>query len=168
MRDARRVPLHAWARALHRIQRLGSTRASRVALGALAERFSRGSLAASLYRNLLRNSLLVSPPSCGNVDTVMSSQFYVGNSSWVRPPVPPDGCVCPACKRRLYNRRLAACGFCGAAIPAELRFTSGQIQAIDREWTQMEDDRRQRENAAGAAAHGTKVAVTAVLFPFSF
>ena len=61
---------------------------------------------------------------------------------------------CPSCQRVLYNRRLTHCGFCGAEIPASLRFTPEEIAALDRkmkEVEEMEEQRRQRERAAAEA-----------------
>jgi predicted nucleic acid-binding Zn ribbon protein len=55
---------------------------------------------------------------------------------------------CPKCHRALYNRRLTHCGFCGAAIPDELRFTSEEIAKLDREMGDLEEQRRQRQLAA--------------------
>jgi len=55
---------------------------------------------------------------------------------------------CPSCQRMLYNRRLKACGFCGAPIPEELRFTPEEIAALDRKAAELEEQRRQRERAA--------------------
>jgi len=58
---------------------------------------------------------------------------------------------CPSCQRVLYNRRLKACGFCGAPIPEELRFTPEEIAALDRKMAELEEQRRQRERAAAKA-----------------
>lgn len=55
---------------------------------------------------------------------------------------------CPTCQRVLYNRRLEHCGFCGAAIPEELRFTAEEIAAMDREMAELEQKRAQRRQAA--------------------
>ena len=52
MRDARRVPLHAGARALPGIKGLRSTRASRVAVGALADRSLRDSRRSNLFSGM--------------------------------------------------------------------------------------------------------------------
>jgi hypothetical protein len=48
----------------------------------------------------------------------------------------------------LYNRRLAQCGFCGAAIPESLRFTTEEIAALDREAAELDERRKQRQRAA--------------------
>jgi len=55
----------------------------------------------------------------------------------------------------LYNRRLTRCGFCGAIIPEELRFTPEESAALDLKMAELEASRRQRqlaEEAARAAA----------------
>jgi len=52
---------------------------------------------------------------------------------------------CPSCKRVLYNRRLKSCGFCGAPIPDELRFSSEEIAALDRKIAELEKRRNRRE-----------------------
>jgi predicted nucleic acid-binding Zn ribbon protein len=45
----------------------------------------------------------------------------------------------------LYNRRLKSCGFCGAPIPDELRFSSEEIAALDRKIAELEKRRNRRE-----------------------
>ena len=55
---------------------------------------------------------------------------------------------CPECHRALYNRRLTHCGFCGAPIPDELRFTAEEIEKLDREMAELEEQHRQRQLAA--------------------
>ena len=55
---------------------------------------------------------------------------------------------CPECHRALYNRRLTHCGFCGAPIPDELRFTSEEIAKLDREMAELEEQHKQRQLAA--------------------
>ena len=55
---------------------------------------------------------------------------------------------CPSCQRVLYNRRLKACGFCGAPIPEELQFTPEECAVLDRKIEELEERRRQREIAA--------------------
>ncbi len=54
---------------------------------------------------------------------------------------------CPICKRVLYNRRLTHCGFCGAKIPENLRFTPEEIAAVERKMADLEEQRRERERA---------------------
>ena len=55
---------------------------------------------------------------------------------------------CPSCKRVLYNRRLTHCGFCGAQIPDDLRFTPEEIAALDQRIAELEEQRSQRERVA--------------------
>ena len=55
---------------------------------------------------------------------------------------------CPKCQRALYNRRLRQCGFCGAPIPDEWRFTPEEIAKLDREMAELEEQHRQRQLAA--------------------
>jgi ribosomal protein L37E len=52
---------------------------------------------------------------------------------------------CPNCQRVLYNRRLKACGFCGAPIPEDLRFSPEECATLDRKMAELEEHRRQRE-----------------------
>ena len=54
---------------------------------------------------------------------------------------------CPNCRRVLYNRRLKNCGFCGATIPEELRFTPEEIAALDHELAVVELFRQRRADA---------------------
>ena len=58
---------------------------------------------------------------------------------------------CPSCKRVLYNRRLKHCGFCGAAIPQELRFTPEESATLGRKMAELEASRRERQLAEDAA-----------------
>ena len=55
---------------------------------------------------------------------------------------------CLKCQRALYNRRLTHCGFCGAPIQNEMRFTAEEIAALDRKMAELEEQRRQRQFAA--------------------
>ena len=55
---------------------------------------------------------------------------------------------CPKCKRVLYNRRLTHCGFCGAPIPDEMRFTPEENAALERTMAELEAQHRQRQLAA--------------------
>ena len=71
---------------------------------------------------------------------------------------------CPSCQRVLYNRRLKACGFCGAAIPEALRFTAEEIATLDRQMAELEASRQQRE-AAAEAARAAAQAQSAVIIP---
>lgn len=59
---------------------------------------------------------------------------------------------CPKCKRVLYNRRLAHCGFCGAEIPKSIRLNAEEIAASDREMAELERRRRKRQLAADIKA----------------
>ena len=52
---------------------------------------------------------------------------------------------CPSCQRVLYDRRLKACGFCGAPIPEDLRFTPEERAELDRSVAKSEQQRRDRE-----------------------
>jgi|GEM_PF-3399166 hypothetical protein len=68
--------------------------------------------------------------------------------------------LCPNCRRVLYNRRLKNCGFCGAAIPEELRFTPQEIAVLDRERAVIEEFRQRRviaEEAADGEFHDPKI-----------
>ena len=53
---------------------------------------------------------------------------------------------CPECDRVIYNRRLAACEFCGADIPEHLRLSPDEIASID-EWKKHVEDRSDRPSA---------------------
>lgn len=55
--------------------------------------------------------------------------------------------ICQECRRVLYNRRLTHCGFCGAPIPEELRFTPEQIAKLDQEMADLAEQRRKRQLA---------------------
>jgi len=59
---------------------------------------------------------------------------------------------CPKCKRVLYDRRLKHCGFCGATIPDEFRFTPEESAALGRKATELDAKRKQREQEATAKA----------------
>ena len=52
---------------------------------------------------------------------------------------------CPTCERLIFNRRLQQCEFCGAVIPAELRFSAQEIAKLDRQMAQLAERRRQRD-----------------------
>ncbi len=51
--------------------------------------------------------------------------------------------LCPSCQRMLYDRRLAQCGYCGAAIPESLQFTLERIAEIDQQMAELEEQRRE-------------------------
>ena len=55
---------------------------------------------------------------------------------------------CPSCQRVLYSRRLTHCGYCGAQIPEELRFTPEEIAALDQKRAELEAQRKERERLA--------------------
>jgi ribosomal protein L37E len=57
---------------------------------------------------------------------------------------------CPKCQRILYNRRLKRCGFCGAPIPEELRFTPEETAALERKAAELEAARKQKQLAQEA------------------
>jgi uncharacterized Zn finger protein (UPF0148 family) len=52
---------------------------------------------------------------------------------------------CPNCQRMIFNRRLVRCGFCGADMPASLRFTAEEIAIRDRKMAESEARRKRRE-----------------------
>jgi hypothetical protein len=52
---------------------------------------------------------------------------------------------CPSCHKVLYSRRLKQCGFCGAEIPEELRFTEEEIAALDRRLAESAARRKENE-----------------------
>ena len=57
---------------------------------------------------------------------------------------------CPNCQQVLYNRRLKKCGFCGALIPEELRFTPAETAALEKKAAELEASRMQRQLAEEA------------------
>ena len=71
---------------------------------------------------------------------------------------------CPIWQRVLYNRRLKDCGFCGAAIPEELRFSADEIAALDRQMADSEASHKQRELAAEAERAAAE-AQTPIIIP---
>tara|TARA_Y100001934_G_C12356449_1_gene778450 strand:+ start:2186 stop:2425 length:240 start_codon:yes stop_codon:yes gene_type:complete len=52
---------------------------------------------------------------------------------------------CPSCERVLYNRRASQCGYCGAHIPEELRFTADEEAELDRQLAELKALRDKRE-----------------------
>jgi ferredoxin len=40
---------------------------------------------------------------------------------------------CPSCHRLLYSRQHKKCGFCGAVLPSEVRFSDDEIATIKAE-----------------------------------
>ena len=63
---------------------------------------------------------------------------------------------CPSCQRVLYNRRLRNCGFCGALIPEDLRFSPEESAALEQKMADLEEQRRQRQIAADKEAEEKK------------
>ena len=64
---------------------------------------------------------------------------------------------CPACNFPVFNRRVARCESCAAALPAGLLFTDAQIAGIDAEHARNEQMRaelakssEQRRSSDGA------------------
>ena len=68
-------------------------------------------------------------------------------------------CHCPSCKRILYDRCLARCGFCGEAIPTALRFSPAKIVAIKSDLDDMIEEQKKARAAAAAAANDTASAL---------
>jgi DNA-directed RNA polymerase subunit M/transcription elongation factor TFIIS len=66
---------------------------------------------------------------------------------------------CPSCNRLLYSRRNKTCGFCGAELPAEVRFSEDEIAAMKAEQEAIalrrakdkakEEEEKKRKKAAG-------------------
>jgi ribosomal protein L37E len=65
---------------------------------------------------------------------------------------------CPACGFAVYNRRVAKCESCSAALPAELRFTPEELKAIEAEHESNEKVRQQiaREAAEREASEAER------------
>jgi 50S ribosomal subunit-associated GTPase HflX len=59
---------------------------------------------------------------------------------------------CPKCERILYSRRLILCGFCGAEISEDLRFTPEKIAQLDQELVELEAQRQEARDRAQEAA----------------
>lgn len=53
--------------------------------------------------------------------------------------------VCPQCGFRIFNRRVAKCEKCAAALPAELRYSEDEIAALDADHEKSAAERRARE-----------------------
>ena len=67
---------------------------------------------------------------------------------------------CPACTRILYNRRLKNCGFCGALLPENFRFTPEEVAKLEKIEKDLENsaaERRKKADEEGqqAAAGGS-------------
>ena len=56
----------------------------------------------------------------------------------------PERC-CPRCDRRVFNRRLPNCEFCGSLLPAELLLSVDEQLAADRDAIERAASRRQLE-----------------------
>lgn len=48
------------------------------------------------------------------------------------------GFACPSCGRLLYMRKVATCGYCGAALPEDVRIPQGVVQKM------AEDEQRRK------------------------
>ncbi|MBI5767181.1 MAG: hypothetical protein HZA93_05250 [Verrucomicrobia bacterium] len=44
----------------------------------------------------------------------------------------PSTFACPACRRSLYDRKRTTCGYCGARLPDDLRFSKPMRDALER------------------------------------
>jgi hypothetical protein len=54
---------------------------------------------------------------------------------------------CQSCNRILYTRRLKNCGFCGAVLPENLRFSPEEIakvEKLEKELANSQAERRKR------------------------
>lgn len=58
---------------------------------------------------------------------------------------------CPACGFTVFNRRVARCESCGAALPAGLLFSPEQISSIDAEHERNEKTRQTFKRGAGSS-----------------
>lgn len=77
---------------------------------------------------------------------------------------------CPKCSRLLYDRRLTCCGYCGAVIPEEMRFSPEEIAEAEQEIAEMEAARRQKqalEDAVRKAVKEVRPQVRPVYFFFN-
>jgi len=65
---------------------------------------------------------------------------------------------CPACGFAVFNRRLAKCESCSAALPNELRYSSEELKSIEAEHESNETIRRQlaREAAEREASEAER------------
>jgi ribosomal protein L37E len=73
---------------------------------------------------------------------------------------------CPACGFAVYNRRVAKCESCSAALPAELRFTPEELKAIEAEHESNEKVRQQlaREAADREASEAERRRLSGTFF----
>jgi hypothetical protein len=52
---------------------------------------------------------------------------------------------CPKCNGAVYDRRRKTCGFCGAALPAEMLFSAAEIEVLNRKEAEAEERRLKRK-----------------------
>ena len=60
---------------------------------------------------------------------------------------------CPSCRRVLYSRQHATCGFCGAELPAELRLSATEISGLKAELAEIDLRHAAAREEAEAAEH---------------
>jgi hypothetical protein len=53
--------------------------------------------------------------------------------------------VCPACGFAIFNRRIANCESCAAALPADLLFSPDEVSAMEAEHARNEKLREELE-----------------------
>lgn len=58
---------------------------------------------------------------------------------------------CPACGFTVFNRRVAACESCGAALPAGMRFSDAELAHLEAESARIEKIRRDMAQEAERA-----------------
>jgi hypothetical protein len=66
---------------------------------------------------------------------------------------------CPSCNRILYNRRLKKCGFCGALLPENLRFSPEEIAKIEKMEKELERSEAERRKRADQEEEAQRNAV---------
>lgn len=59
---------------------------------------------------------------------------------------------CPSCQRIVYNRRLAACEFCGVEMPEGIRLSPAEVAAWDRRQDEWAEDAAARRMARASEA----------------
>jgi len=73
---------------------------------------------------------------------------------------------CPKCNRPVYSRRQKFCGFCGAELPEELKFTEAELTELAKQDAEAaarrkarklkdeaeEEERRKADSGASAAS----------------
>lgn len=62
--------------------------------------------------------------------------------------------VCPACQFAVFNRRVAQCESCGAALPASVRFTPEQLVLVQAEHRRTEAERARMAAADAGRSSG--------------